>query len=224
MIRALLSFLLLLAFGGSIAHGGIITGTVYTTEHEDSLAADVPVFLAFRDSTDQICLIDGRTDHSGLFLFEGVSTDSSISYRLRIDYRGEDFLGAPISFGPGETEIVFDVLLAHERRSESTLPAGHPLIGGPPVRSTPVVQRPLDTVLVVLLVTLLFGVLAFLARRPVAAGVAVRLSPSAQVWVRDIAGLDLRYRDGVIGEEEYRKVRDSLIDRLRPMVAEPPGG
>jgi hypothetical protein len=223
MIRTLVAFFVLVHLGGAVAHGGVINGTVFTAEHEDSLAVNVPVSLAFQDSTGEFRQIAGRTDRSGRFVFEDLSTDPMTLYRLRIDFRGQDFSGAPMRFEPGQTEIGFDVLLADELPPGSSLPAGHPPVGGPPLRTRPVAQRPLHTVCITLAVVLLFVALALAIPQPRRGRGRIRLSADARRLVRDIAGLDHRYADGVIGPEEYRKVRASLMDRLRSQAAGPTG-
>ena len=49
-------------------------------------------------------------------------------------------------------------------------------------------------------------------------------TPAAvRTLVRDIASLDIRHEDGVIGEEEYRKVREGLLTRLRSLTRGLPG-
>jgi hypothetical protein len=41
------------------------------------------------------------------------------------------------------------------------------------------------------------------------------LPAQARILIRDIASLDNSFREGIIGEAEYRKVREGLMERLR---------
>lgn len=217
MKAALLAAALLLAvfpLEASGASGGSILGRVYTAEHEDSVGRGAAVELIYRDSAGERQEIRRSTGEDGHFHFSDLSTDSALVYVLRISLRGRAFLSDPIRFAVGETEIDYNVLLSDADPDFGDLPAGHPPMPGAPATGRPVAQSPAHTVLIVLWTVLLFALFALLARRNESQA-REGDDPAARALARDIAGLDRRRADGVIGDEEYRKVRAVLVEQLR---------
>ena len=218
-ILLLLSLLVVLG-GGAAAQGGSIHGGVFTAEDPDSIAPGCSVELIYRDAEGELRRVHSISGEDGSFQFSGLPTADSIGYVLQIAHRGRSFLSVPIRFEAGQEEIAYNVLLK-EDDAGGDLPAGHPPLGAERAPARPVRQNPTHAILIVLWVVVLFTVFAFLARcgRRRAAGRELPLQ--AQAFIRDIASLDLRHEDGVIGEEEYRKVRAGLVERLRSLD---PGG
>lgn len=224
MRRASLAALLFLAVSPTFlpeacsAAGGVILGRVYTAEHEDSVGRGGKVDLIFRDEAGQRQEISRTTGDDGHFHFADLSTDTAYVYVLRIALRGRSFLSEPIRFAPGETEIDYNVLLTDQVPMTGEMPAGHPPTPTAPVTGQPLRQNPTHTLLIVLWIVLLFALLALLARRTTRGAPETGSAP-ARALARDIAGLDRRHADGLIGDEEYRKVRAGLVDRLRALTS-----
>ena len=215
----LASLVLLLGLTAAGARGGTIGGRVFTAQHPDSVAQGAAVTLFFRDDAGQMARDRIETDGQGHFHFTGLAQDTSIAYVLQIEHGGRSFLSASIRFEPGQDEVSYSVLLTEEAPEGADLPAGHPpLPGQGPPLGRPIRPNPIHTLLIVLWVTLVFGLLAIMAR-PRPSGEQGSQPPVAyRALVRDIASLDNRREDGVIGEEEYRKVRDGLVSRLRMLT------
>jgi hypothetical protein len=222
-MRPLRSTLSLLAFGlllavSAPAHAGNITGRVFTAENPDSLAKGAGVTLIFRGADGEMIRKKLETDTDGHFHFLDLAQDTSIAYVLQIFYRGRDFLSEPIHFTPGQDEVDYSVLLSDRARSEGDLPSGHPPLTGQPPQGIAVRPNPLHTVLIVLWIVLIFALLAFLGRPRAGDAKAAEPPAGVRALIRDIASLDNRHADGVIGEEEYRKVREGLVARLRTLT------
>ncbi len=222
-MRPLRSILLLLAYALLVAvvapaHAGSITGRVFTAENPDSLARGAGVTLIFRGADGEMTRSKLETDAQGHFHFLELAQDTSIAYVLQIVYRGRDFLSEPIRFTPGQDEVDYSVLLSDRAPGEGNMPSGHPPLTGQPPLGIAVRPNPVHTLLLVLWIALIFALLAFLGR-PRAGGARTEASPPAvRALIRDIASLDNRHEDGVIGEEEYRKVREGLVARLRTLT------
>lgn len=215
MRRSLLALLLLAGLAGP-GLGATIAGHVFTAEHADSTAPHVPVTLIFRDAQDELQRLSAVTDAEGHFHFLDLSADTSIGYVLRIEHRGREFLGAPVRFAPGQTEIDWNVLLSEQAPPAGGLPEGHSPMPGSETTPRPAVQDPWHAVLIALWIALIFTVVALLARRRVEASArGSAVPPEARTLARDIASLDARRTEGVIGPEEYQKVRAGLVERLR---------
>jgi hypothetical protein len=207
---ALLLFVSVAAGMGTRAHAGSIAGRAFSADHPDSVAQGASVTLIFHAGTADTEMKELRTtsDAGGHFHFLDLASDTSIAYVLQINYRGRDFLSNPIRFTPGSDEIDYSVLLADEPPDAE---GGHGMM---PPTGVPPRQNPFHMVLIVLWVVLLFAVFGVLARREDSRRRTAGLPPMAQALAREIAGLDLRHADGTIGDEEYRKVRGSLLARL----------
>jgi hypothetical protein len=213
----LLAIVLLPVTGAPAARGATLAGRVFTADHPDSIAPGAPVSLIFRPPQGEVQRLQSTADEGGHFHFVDLSPDTSIAYVLRIDYKNLQFLSSPIQFAPGEEVVEFNVLLAGGGAPGGDMPEGHPSIPGEPMQGSPVRPNTLHTILLALWVILVFALLALLARRSASTRGDEILSPAARDLVRDIASLDNRHADGVIGAEEYRKVRDGLMARLRTL-------
>lgn len=201
------------------AGAGTISGRLFTADHPDSIAPGVGVTLVYRGQGDELQRLSTQSDETGHFHFLDVSPDTSVSYVLRLDYKGREFLGSPIRFLPGQAEITFNVLLSNQMPPEATLPEGHPALPGSQPIVEPAVQNPVHMVLIAAWIAVLFVGMALLARR---SGREPRsgMPASARALARDIASLDLRHTEGAIGLEEYQKVRAGLVARLRSVSKE----
>jgi hypothetical protein len=219
MIRRLLLFAFLAGSISTSAISGTIHGLVFSAAHNDSIVAEAPVALVYRDSEDQPRRIETTTDARGHFHFTDVSSDPSIEYILHVAYLGRDFQGSPLQFPPGKEEIEFNVLVNSPSGSEQ-LPSSHPPIGGRSLRGEPAVQDPLHTVLIVLWILVLFLGLGLLMRPAPGTGGETKTPPKARALIREIASLDNRYDEGIMGDEEYRKVRGSLLAQLRASLGQ----
>ena len=216
--RALLLICLSTLCGVGISRGGTIAGRVFTADHPDSIAPGAAVSLVFRLPQGEMVRQQTAADASGHFHFIDLAADTSIAYVLRIDYKGMQFLSEPIQFTPGEDVVDYNILLSGGEPPMEEMPAGHPPVGSGPPLGRPVRPNALHAVILVAWVVLMFVLLALIARRKPATEDPT-LAPGARDLVRDIASLDNRHADGVIGEEEYRKVREGLMRRLRAMSA-----
>jgi hypothetical protein len=201
----------------SPAVAATIAGRVFTADDPDSIAPGAPVSVVFRPPAGEVQRLQTTADAEGHFHFVDLSADSSIAYVLRIDFKGMQFLSSPIRFEPGEDVVEFNVLLSGGM-PQGEVPAGHSGITGEPAQGRPVRPNALHTILLSVWVTLIFALLAVLARRKLRAGGEQRLPAAARGLVRDIASLDNSHAGGVIGEEEYRKVREGLMTRLRALI------
>jgi hypothetical protein len=220
MIARTLCIGLLTGLMASSAEPATIHGRVFTAAHEESLLSAAPVSLVFRDSQGQDQRLETETDAGGHFHFIDVSPDTSIQYVLSVDYLGRAFEGSALQFSPGEEEITFNLLLNRPGAGGEGMPAGHPPLGGQPFMGEPAVQQPLHTVLITLWIAVLFAGLALLIRRGPGARGELKPSPKAQSLIRDIASLDNRHSEGIMGDEEYQKVRTSLLQQLRALAGE----
>ena len=216
----ILAVLAAILFLSAPALAGEIVGGAFTAEHPDSVAAGCSVSLIYRDAAGERQQIDKTTGEDGHFHFAGLSTSPDFSYVIQISYRGRSFLSAPVQFPAGEDVVEYSVLLSRETPAFGEMPSGHSDIpGATPPAARAARQSPAHTILIVLWIVAIFVLFAWMGRPRGESAPADRLSPQARSLVRDIAGLDLRHEDGVIGEEEYRKVRQGLIDRLRSMTS-----
>jgi hypothetical protein len=214
---ALLALALILG-SSAVAGAGTITGRVFTAESADSVAKGATVVLVYPGSDGQMNRAKALTDESGHFHFMDVSQDTSIAYVLQITLHGRDFLSGAIKFEPGQSEIDYSVLLTDESPDGGDLPSGHPpLSGQQPPRGVALRPNPVHAVLIVLWIALVFGLLAIMARPRRGSGEGSEAPAAVRTLVRDIASLDLRHEDGVIGDDEYRKVREGLMARLRSL-------
>lgn len=205
--------------GASGAGVGVLQGRLFTAQHPDSVASNAEVQLIFRDADDHLQRISSTAGPDGSYAFPGISADPTLDYVVRVQFFGRDYLGAPISFTAGETELEYNFLVA--RNAESIpmdgLPDNHPQMGetARPPMAPPVRQDPLTMVVLVAVILALFGLPIISAwKREVADAQATNARPIDSL-VRDIAGLDLRFERGDLEEDVYRKVRDSLFARLR---------
>jgi hypothetical protein len=198
---------------------GTISGRVFTADHPDSVASGVPVMLIFRGSDGEMSRQTMQSDAAGHFHFLDLSQDTAMVYILQITYRGKDFLSGGIRFEPGQDEVDYSVLLTTKAPDQSGLPSGHPSLPGQrPPQGRPVSPNILHTVLIVLWIALIFVLLGFMARSRKSGEKTQDSPPAVRALIRDIASLDIRHDDGVIGEEEYRKVREGLMARLRSLT------
>ncbi|MCA9726904.1 MAG: hypothetical protein KC729_04420 [Candidatus Eisenbacteria bacterium] len=215
--------LLALSLGAPVqaqnAGTGTILGQLFTAEHPDSVAGQAELTLIFRPAgAETVERVSQTAGPDGSYRFDGVSTDPTISYVIKVHYFGRDFLGAPIAFEAGQSVLEFNFLVA---RDAKPIPQsdGHPPMDGGMGGSgmggvlQPVRQDPLAAVAIVA------GLLAFFllpvamerrkgpAERP-------RLDGAASDLMRDIASLDLRFANGELAESDYRSVRSSLFQKL----------
>ena len=209
----------LLFASASGVQAGTISGRVFTAENPDSVAKGATAILVYPGTGGQMNRARAETDDSGHFHFMDLAQDTSITYVLQITLRGRDFLSGAIRFEPGQSEVEYSVLLSDESPSGGDLPGGHPPLSGQrPPQGVPVRPNPVHTILLVLWIVLVFALLAIMARPRPGRGKAPETPASVRALVRDIASLDIRHEDGVIGEEEYRKVREGLVTRLRSLA------
>ena len=199
-----------------------IAGRVFTADHPDSIAPGAPVSVVFRPPGGEVQRLQTDADAEGHFHFVDLSADSSIAYVLRIDFKGMQFLSSPIRFEPGEDVVEFNVLIAGGM-PQGEMPSGHPSVPSGPPQGSPVRPNALHTILLALWVTMIFAFLAALIRRKLRPGGERALPAAARGLVRDIASLDNSRAGGVIGEEEYRKVREGLMIRLRALIGKEQG-
>jgi hypothetical protein len=197
------------------APAATIAGKVFTAESADSTAKDAPVTLLFHNSAGlETKRLETKSDSEGQFHFQDLPSDTSLSYVLQISYKGTDFLSNTIRFASGQNEVDYNVLLSEQPPADA---GSEPMIQGRPAK-----QSPLQTILITLFVVALFSLFALLARREGRAEER-EAPPEARALIREIAGLDVRREDGIIGEEEYRKVRSALKARLRSLSPRPTG-
>jgi hypothetical protein len=218
ILTVLLAGSLLLASAVGV-HAGTISGRVFTAESPDSVAKGASVTLVYPGTGGQMNRARAETDGSGHFHFTDLAQDTSITYVLQITLRGRDFLSGAIRFEPGQSEVEYSVLLSEGPPSGGDLPTGHPPLSGQrPPQGVPVRSNPIHTVLLVLWIVLVFALLAIMARPRPGRARSPEIPAPVRALVRDIASLDIRHEDGVIGEEEYRKVREGLVTRLRSLT------
>lgn len=202
---------------------GMLGGRLFTADHPESLAVGAEVFLLFETPEGSKQLVT-RSDTGGAYVFTGLSTEATIQYVLRVDYRGNNFLGAPLSFSPGQTQLSQSFLVSTTAppvgggagTAEGQMPANHPPVPGQEGR--PVPEKPGDAIGLTLLLLALFGVPLYLMRNREAAATAPRPSGAVESLIRDIAALDLRHETGVIDREDYERVRGSLKRRLSELT------
>lgn len=236
----LLALLVLLgaATGGGVtgaapafAATGRIAGQLFTAEHPDSLAAGAELTLIFRSADGAVQRIPTTAGSQGEYQFTRLDTDPALQYVIRVRHFGRDFLGAPIHFEPGESDLVYNFLVA---RDAAPLPTegmeGHPPIpsGGMATQPPRVRQDPLAMGAIVVGILALFGIpIAEAYRRDRSRrvrGAGLGPDPEAESLVQDIARLDLRFARGEIESGDYQAVRRSLRRRLEELtgVAERP--
>ncbi len=204
--------LVLLLFA-SAAAAETIAGTLFTSQSADSIARNTPITLIFHNGAGlETKRLEGKSGPEGQFRFENLPSDTSLSYVLEISYRGTDFQSNAIRFAAGQKEVDYNVLLSDRPPEEGASP---PMIQGSPAR-----QSASQTILITLTIFALFSLFALLARRE-ERGVEREAPPEARALIREIAGLDVRHEDGIIGDEEYRKVRSALKARLRSLSPKP---
>ncbi|MBD3163371.1 MAG: hypothetical protein GF328_14815 [Candidatus Latescibacteria bacterium] len=217
----ILVLLAALASAGAAA-GATLHGRVFSAEHEDSLARGAPVLLLVERSGEIVERLESRTDEEGLFHFHDLDPDSALSYTVEVTYDGREFRGRPTRFAAGQDLMEMNLLLS-AGLPDGEVPPDHPSIPETPRTGRPVEPNPLHTLLITAWIVLLFLWLVRLSRpsdpgRSARAGAPDRM-PEAEALVRDIAALDNRREDGVIGEEEHRKVRAALKRRLEELTA-----
>jgi|GEM_PF-5318286 len=223
----LLAWILLVATRAPVA-AATIAGHVYTAENPDSVAKGAAVTLTRHGAGAGAGMKDlvAQTDAEGHFHFLDLPPDTSITYVLQIRYSGRDFESNPIRFTSGGDQVDYNVLLTDRPPGGEPVQeqAQDPMI--PPAIGRPAPQSAFRTILVVLWILLIFATFAMLARRRDSARREGELPAEARSLVREIAGLDVRHGEGTIGDEEYRKVRVALVERLRSSasrVIEPRG-
>lgn len=200
---------------GQVGDSGVLTGQIFTAEHPDSLLRHAPVDLMFRGEDGAVDHVTGETDESGKFTFSGLDTTTNLAYVLRIQGPEGELLSDPIFFPAGQETVFYSVLAA----TQPSMPTGHPPIRQP-VGTVPR-DKPLLTLLVVILLMLLLAFLFNLTRGPGKEG-RQAYPPKVRSLMRDVAGLDLRFERGEIGGEEYEKIRRSLRERLMDLVRSHP--
>ncbi|MBK8230101.1 MAG: hypothetical protein IT349_13340 [Candidatus Eisenbacteria bacterium] len=202
---------------------GMLGGRLFTADHPESLAVGAEVFLLFETPAGSKQLVT-RSDSGGAYVFTGLSTEGTIQYVLRVDYRGNNFLGAPLSFSPGQTQLSQSFLVSTTAppvgggagAGEGQMPANHPPVPGQEGR--PVAEKPGDAIGLTVLLLALFGLPLYLMRSREGAVTAPRPSGAVESLIRDIAALDLRHETGVIDREDYERVRGSLKRRLSELT------
>lgn len=203
---------------------GEIGGQLYAADHPESLAAGADVALIFRGSDGTRHELNAESDSRGAYRFTGLPTATEVSYVLRVAFRGNSFLGAPMNFA-GEPRIVSNFLVSSEAppatpnddpaMAGESLPPGHPEVPHSPVEGKPVPLNPAATLLLVLVSIALFALPWRLAHRERPASVPGIARVAIDALVRDIASLDLRHEAEEIEREDYLRVRASLMKRLR---------
>lgn len=196
---------------------GTIRGHLFTAESVDSVAAGAEVTLVFRDPGGTLHRVGSVAGSDGAYAFENLPTQPEQSYVIRVHYFDRDFLGAPMSFTPGESLLEFDFLVSREAQAipPGGMPEGHPTgnMDLPP-RADPPRQDPLAAIAIVGTVFGLFGLGYLRSQYSGAAPAKKRGSPEIDALIRDIASLDLRHSRREIEEADYRSVRASLFRKL----------
>lgn len=227
----LVAFLILfgaLVSAGSAAAQGSILGQLFTAENPDSVAAGAELTLIFRTPDGEVARVPARAGSHGEYEFAGLSTDPAIQYVIRVSYFGRDFLGAPIQFGPGETELAYNFLVA---RDAAPLPEGG-MEGHPPVTNSSSVsaqmpprgvrQDPVTMFVIVLTILAAFGLPIATAYKRDRTGDGVQgEDPESAALIRDIASLDVRFDRQELEASDYEAVRRSLLRRLHDLTGVP---
>lgn len=198
---------------------GSIHGQLFTAQDPDSIAAGARVTLVYRNGDGALDRIEAVSDAQGRYAFSGLDTDTRLAYVVRVRYLDRDFLSAPIEFPEGTTDQEFDFLVSADAAPlppDGELPPDHPPISDATGFGRPVRQDPLAMLGIVAFLIALFAWPILVLRDRDRAREAARSGP-AQSLIRDIAGLDVRFADGLIDEPEYRAVRESLFLRLRAL-------
>jgi len=220
---------------GQSANGGdgagSLGGRLFTADHPESVAVGADVFLIFQDAKGTARQLKTSVGHDGAYLFTGLSTEPTIQYVLRVDFRGENYLGAPSSFTAGQTALDLSFLVSKTAppapggamggamgggAGEGQLPSGHPPVEGQSGKPVPVNAG--HTLLLTLALVLAFGLPVALLARADRRAETPRPSGAIETLLRDIAALDLRYESGVLAREEYDPVRNSLKRRLSELA------
>ena len=203
---------------------GTFGGRLFTADHPESLAAGAEVFLIFQNAKGEARQLVTRAGSAGDYRFSGLSTDPSIQYVLRVDYRGENFLGSPSQFASGETTLEQSFLVTTTappvgsgmggapNANEQSMPAGHPPVPNQTGRPVPV--NLVHTLLITGALVVIFGLPPYLLRRREERRAESKSSGPIEALIRDIAALDLRHESGVLEREDYERVRQSLFRRL----------
>lgn len=205
------------------AQTGRILGQLFTAEHPDSVAVGAELTLIFRGADGEVERIPATAGPDGEYEFSGLSTDPEIQYVVKVSHFGRDFLGAPIQFEQGETELAYNFLVS---RDAAPLPAdgmeGHPPMSqGAPAQMSPppVYQDPVTMVVIVLTLFALFGLpIANAYRKDGLAPASGGTDPEAAALIRDIASLDVRFERRELEEPDYQSVRRSLLRRLNQIT------
>lgn len=228
--RFRLVFVLAFVFGSMAGSGpasaaeGVLKGQLFTAQHPDSLAGGAEVTLVFRDDTNELTHKSTVATPRGEYEFTGLKTDPGYQYVVRVAYFDRDFLGPPISFEDGQTEVEFNFLVA---RNAAPLPPmegeahSHPTSTRPPMGS-PVPPNPGAMVAITATILALFLLPILSAYRRDRLSVATAGSPArpraVDALMRDIAALDLRFSEREIEEGDYRSVRRSLLQKLHALT------
>ena len=136
-------------------------------------------------------------------------------------YFGRDFLGAPIHFDSGQTNLAYNFLVS---RDAAALPPdameGHTHAPGGTMRMPPdrVRQDPVTMTIIVLTALALFALPIMTAeRRDRSEAESHEDDPESAALIRDIASLDLRYSRQELETTDYEAVRRSLLRRLHEL-------
>jgi len=191
---------------------GLITGQLFTDRHPDSVAVGADLVLIFREG-DDLRRIEGRSGSRGEFRFGTVSIDPEIQYVVKVNHRGREFLGTPISFAEGESLLEFNFLVSGEARSVDLFRSGGRSSSGDPRFGQRPDENPLTTIVIIGLLFGLFAALAYRFRRTVTGSEPSSRADRAGL-MREIARLDLRFESGDLAETEYRSRRAVLWSQL----------
>ncbi len=221
-----LSFALVLMAGGpAVAADGVLKGQLFTAQHPDSLAGGAEVTLVFRDDTNELTHKSTVATPRGEYEFTGLKTDPGYQYVVRVAYFDRDFLGPPISFEDGQTEVEFNFLVARNAAPlppmEGDVHQHQPTTTRPPMGS-PVPPNPAAMVAITATILALFLLPILNAYRrdrlSVNGSEGAARPRAVDALLRDIAALDLRYSDRDIEEGDYRSVRRSLLQKLHTLT------
>ncbi len=198
---------------------GVISGRLFTADHPDSLARGASVTLIYGRAEGERSELVAASGPDGVYRFDGLSTDPNITYLLRVDFRGESFLGPPTGFETGEVALDRSFLVSPQAPpldrmlTGEAMPSDHPPVPALHGEPTPI-QPGITLLLVLLIVAAWLGPWLWIRRRDRGAA-RPRAEGEIEALIRDIAGLDARHAAGQLPSEDWTRVRGRLMEELQ---------
>ena len=98
---------------------GVISGQVVNGTEDGSSVADLDITLETHLGDGEPAVTTGKTDAEGNFVFDGLNTDPSYGYHVKINYQQAEYESGHIAFAEGETAkvtyiIVYDATTSNE--------------------------------------------------------------------------------------------------------------